>query len=66
MEVFPRLQTQTQTNRDKRPLLKKTTNLIQSSTDNEVDPVTSDGQNIRMTRTRTNRIKTTVNTVYSA
>lgn len=45
VEVFPRLQTQTQTNRDSRPSLQSTTNFIQSSTDDDVDPVTGDDQN---------------------
>lgn len=65
VEVFPRLQTQTQTNRDRRPSLQNTTNFIQSSTD-DVDPITSDGQNIHMTPKRPNRIKTTVSTEYNA
>lgn len=66
VEVFPRLQTQTQTNRDRRPSLQNITNFIQISTDDDVDPVTSDGQNIYMIPKRQNRIKTTVSTVYSA
>lgn len=45
VEVFPRLQTQIQTNRNRRPSLQNTTNFMQSSTDDDVDPVTSDGQN---------------------
>lgn len=66
VEVLPRLQIQTQTNRDRRPSSQNITNFIQSSTDDDVDPVTSDGQNIHMTPKRPNHVKTTVSTVYSA